>query len=287
MGIKAGGMIGKFAEFLMSLTVIDFIDIVIVAILIYNLLTLFKGTRTVQIISGFIIILCIFLMSDVCNLRTLNWLLRYFFIYAGLIIIVLFQPEIRHLLSTISRNPIFRIFNKPPRMQETLDDLVFAMNAMADKRIGGIIILEKNVGLRNYIEAGIRVDGIVSYDLLLSIFHPTSPLHDGAVIIRGERIIAAACFLPLTLNPRLSRELGSRHRAAIGVSEESDAIVLIVSEERGEITIAHHGKITKAIPIKSLAKIITALQDESEDYEEIMKRYKRPFTKILEEEEQE
>jgi diadenylate cyclase len=218
---------------------------------------------------------------------TLNWLLRYFFIYAGLIIIILFQPELRHLLSTISRNPFLKIFSKPPRMQETLDDLVFALNAMAEKRIGGIILLEKYVGLRNYIEAGIRVDGLVSYDLLLSIFHPTSPLHDGAVIIRGDRILAAACFLPLTLNPRLSRELGSRHRAAIGVSEESDAIALIVSEERGEISIAHLGKITKAIPIKSLAKIITTLHEESEDADEVMKRYRRQFIKIIAEETQE
>jgi diadenylate cyclase len=280
-------MFGRFFEFLISLTIIDFIDIIIVAILIYNLLSLFKGTRAVRIISGFVIILGIFLMSDLCNLRTLNWLLRYFFIYAGLIIIILFQPELRHLLSTISRNPFLKIFSKPPRMQETLDDLVFAMNAMAEKRIGGIILLEKYVGLRNYIEAGIRVDGLVSYDLLLSIFHPTSPLHDGAVIIRGDRILAAACFLPLTLNPRLSRELGSRHRAAIGVSEESDAIALIVSEERGEISIAHLGKITKAIPIKSLAKIITTLHEESEDADEVMKRYRRQFIKIIAEETQE
>jgi diadenylate cyclase len=278
-------MLGKFFEFLSSLTIIDYIDVLIVAILIYNLLTLFKGTRTVQIISGFIIILGIFLMSDICNLRTLNWLLRYFFIYAGLIIIVLFHPEIRHLLSTISRNPILRAFNKAPRLHETMDDLVFAMNAMSEKRIGGIILLEKNVGLRNYIEAGIRVDGIVSYDLLLSIFHPTSPLHDGAVIIRGDRILAAACFLPLTLNPKLSRELGSRHRAAIGVSEESDAIALIVSEERGEISLAYHGKITKSIPIKNLAKIIATLQEETEEAQELMKRYRRQFTKIIEEEE--
>jgi diadenylate cyclase len=280
-------MFGRFFEFLISLTIIDFIDVIIVAILIYNLLSLFKGTRAVRIISGFVIILGIFLMSDLCNLRTLNWLLRYFFIYAGLIIIILFQPELRHLLSTISRNPFLKIFSKPPRMQETLDDLVFALNAMAEKRIGGIILLEKYVGLRNYIEAGIRVDGLVSYDLLLSIFHPTSPLHDGAVIIRGDRILAAACFLPLTLNPRLSRELGSRHRAAIGVSEESDAIALIVSEERGEISIAHLGKITKAIPIKSLAKIITTLHEESEDADEVMKRYRRQFIKIIAEETQE
>jgi diadenylate cyclase len=280
-------MFGRFFEFLISLTIIDFIDVIIVAILIYNLLSLFKGTRAVRIISGFVIILGIFLMSDLCNLRTLNWLLRYFFIYAGLIIIILFQPELRHLLSTISRNPFLKIFSKPPRMQETLDDLVFALNAMAEKRIGGIILLEKYVGLRNYIEAGIRVDGLVSYDLLLSIFHPTSPLHDGAVIIRGDRILAAACFLPLTLNPRLSRELGSRHRAAIGVSEESDAIALIVSEERGEISIAHQGKITKAIPIKSLAKIITTLHEESEDADEVMKRYRRQFIKIIAEETQE
>lgn len=280
-------MFGRFFEFLASLTIIDFLDVIIVAVLIYNLLSLFKGTRAVRIISGFIMILGIFLLSDMCNLRTLNWLLRYFFIYAGLIIIILFQPELRHLLSTISRNPFMKIFSKPPRMQETLDDLVFALNAMAEKRIGGIILLEKYVGLRNYIEAGIRVDGLVSYDLLLSIFHPTSPLHDGAVIIRGDRIISAACFLPLTLNPRLSRELGSRHRAAIGVSEESDAIALIVSEERGEISIAHQGKITKAIPIKSLAKIITSMQEESEDAEDIMKRYRRQFTKIIQEEPQE
>lgn len=269
------------------MTIIDFLDVLIVAILIYNLLTLFKGTRTVQIIIGFVIIIGIFLMSDLCNLRTLNWLLRYFFMYAGLIIIVLFQPEIRHLLSTMSRNPLIRVFNKAPRMHETMDDLVFAVNAMSEKRIGGIILLEKNVGLRNYIEAGIRVDGIVSYDLLLSIFHPTSPLHDGAVIIRGDRILAAACFLPLTLNPRLSRELGSRHRAAIGVSEESDAIALVVSEERGEISIAHQGKITKAIHIKSLAKIIATLQEDDDEARELMKRHRRQFTKISEEETQE
>ncbi|MBN2134467.1 MAG: diadenylate cyclase CdaA [Acidobacteria bacterium] len=274
-------MIGRFIEFLTSggVTFIDIIDVLIVTTLIYALLNLVKGTRAVQIISGLTVFLAIFFLSDILELRTLNWLLRYFFASAGLILIIIFQPEIRSFFSNITRNPIFRFFSKQSNIMETIDDLIYAVNTMAEKRIGGIVVLERKVGLRNYIEAGIRVDANLSYDLLLTIFNPHSPMHDGAIIVRGDRIIAASCYLPLTVNPRLSRELGTRHRAAIGISEETDAIVIIVSEERGEISVAQHGSITKPLIAKNLQKILTLQDDPEENVEEVIKRYKRSFKK--------
>jgi len=274
-------MIGRFLEFLTSggLSLIDVIDVLIVAVVIYNILSLIKGTRAIQIASGFIVIFAIFLLSGELGLRTLNWLLRYLFASAGLIAIILFQPEIRNFLANLARNPLMKIFSKKDIENEMLDDLIYAVSTMAEKRIGGIIVLEKNVGLRNYIEAGVRVDALLSFDLLLTIFNPASPIHDGAVIVRGERVIAASCFLPLTLNPRLSRELGTRHRAAIGISEETDSIVIIISEERGEISIAHKGSITRPLNVKNLQKILTNLQQDIEDTADLMKRYKRQFSK--------
>jgi diadenylate cyclase len=276
-------MIGNFIQFILSggVRLIDILDVIIVAIIIYALIARLKGTRAVQIIGGIFVFFSIFILSDILELRTLNWLLRYFSTSAVLIAIILFAPEIRSFFVNITRNPVFNLFSRPREVEDTIEDLILAVDSMADKRMGGIILIEKKVGLRNYIEAGIRTDAYLSYDLLLTIFNPSSPLHDGAVIIREDRIVAAACFLPLTLNPRLSRELGTRHRAAIGISEETDAIVIIVSEERGEISIAYQGDITKPLTIKNLTKLIFSLLEDVENTEEIIKKFRRPGAKTI------
>ncbi len=264
-------------EFITSggLSLIDFLDVFIVAIIIYALLTRLKGTRAVQIIGGVFIFFAIFFISDIMELRTLNWLFRYFWASAGIIVVILFQAEIRSFFANIARNPVFQLFSRPREIEDIYEDVIYATTTMAEDKIGGIILVEKKVGLRNYIEAGIRIDAYLSYDLLFTIFNPQSPLHDGAVIIRNDRIVAAACFLPLTLNPRLSRELGTRHRAAIGISEETDAICIIISEERGEISIAHQGLITRPLTEKSFPKLFFGLLEELDEPKDLMNRYRR------------
>jgi diadenylate cyclase len=158
-------------------------------------------------------------------------------------VIVLFQSDIRRALAHLGRAPFFRYFAKAESAEESIEDLVVATSMLSTQRIGAIIAIERQIGLRNYIEGGIPLDAVLTYDLLLSIFHPSSPLHDGAVIVQDDRIAAAACFLPLTVNPRLSKALGSRHRAAIGLTEENDSIAIVVSEETGHVSLVADGQI--------------------------------------------
>src|SRR5256714_10585032 len=172
---------------------------------------------------------------------------------------VLFQSDIRRALAHLGRAPFFRYFAKPESAEESIEELVVAASMLSAQRIGAIVALERQIGLRNYIEGGIPLDARLTYDLILSIFQPKAPLHDGAAIVQNDRVAAAACFLPLTINPRLSKELGSRHRAAIGLTEENDAVAIVVSEETGIISVVVDGQIERGFDANSLRERLRAL----------------------------
>lgn len=227
------------------------IDILLVSFIIYNLFLLIRGTRAVQMAVGVVLIILAYYFSERFQFPTVHWLLRNFLTYIVIAIIVLFQAEIRRGLAKFGTNPFLNLFYKQEQ-NTSLEEIIVAATTMSQRGIGGLIVIENEVGLRTYIEGGIMLDAIVTLDLLLSIFNPKSPLHDGAVIIKDDRIMAAACFLPLSTNPRLSRDLGTRHRAALGISEESDAAVIIVSEENRMISLAHRGKIFRNLHATSL-----------------------------------
>jgi diadenylate cyclase len=225
----------------------DLADILVVSVLIYEALKLIRGTRAVQMALGGGVFVALFYVSRWGHLETVNWLIRNLAGYVAFAIIVLFQSDIRRALAHLGRAPFFRYFAKPESAAESIEELIVAASLMSRERIGAIIALERQIGLRNYIEGGIPLDAVLTYDLLISIFRPSSPLHDGAVIVQEDRVAAAACFLPLTVNPKLSKELGSRHRAAIGLTEENDSVAIVVSEETGSISLVAEGQIERGL----------------------------------------
>jgi len=237
----------------------DALDIAIVSFLLYELLLLIRGTRAVQMAlsGGFLLVL--YFLSQWLQLETVNWVIRNLAAYVVFAIIVLFQADIRRALAHFGRAPFFRYFERAEHADETIEELVTAATNLAARRIGAIIVLERQIGLRNYIEGGIPLDAMITYDLLSSIFQPGSPLHDGAAIIQGDRIAAAACFLPLSVNPRVSRDLGTRHRAALGLTEENDAIAIVVSEETGTISLAIGGDFERGFDADLLRSRLAAL----------------------------
>jgi len=237
----------------------DLLDIALVSFLIYELLLLIRGTRAVQmaLTGGFLIGL--FFLSRWLELETVNWVIRNLATYVVFAIIVLFQSDIRRAMAHFGRAPIFRYFERVQSADETIEELVVTATNMAARRIGAIIVIERQIGLRNYIEGGIPLDAMVTYDLLASIFQPGSPLHDGAAIIQGDRVAAAACFLPLSVNPRVSRELGTRHRAALGLTEENDAVAIVVSEETGSISLVLGGDLQRGISADAMRTELRSL----------------------------
>jgi diadenylate cyclase len=230
---------------------LDLVDILIVAFLIYQLLQFIRGTHAVQMALGALVLVLLYWLSQLLHLETVNWLLRTFMPYLVFGIIVVFQSEIRKVLAQLGKTPLPGVFGSP-RTEEVIDEVVLAGTTLAAQRTGAIVVIERDMGLRSYIETGIALDAYVTYDLLISIFNPGTPLHDGAVIVQGNRVAAAACFLPLTVNPQLSRELGSRHRAAIGVTEDTDALAVVVSEETGVISLVVGGRIRRELDGASL-----------------------------------
>jgi diadenylate cyclase len=237
----------------------DVLDIALVSLLIYELLLLIRGTRAVQmaLTGGFLIGL--FFLSRWLQLETVNWVIRNLAGYVVFAIIVLFQSDIRRAMAHFGRAPFFRYFERAQSTDETIEELVATASNLAARRTGAIIVIERQIGLRNYIEGGIPLDAMVTYDLMASIFHSESPLHDGAVIIQGDRVAAAACFLPLSVSPRVSRELGTRHRAAIGLTEENDAVAIVVSEETGRISLVLGGEIQRGISTDALRTELRSL----------------------------
>jgi diadenylate cyclase len=241
----------------------DVLDILLVAFLIYQLLQFIRGTHAVQMALGGALLVILYWASQWARLETVNWLLRTFLPYVVFGVIVVFQAEIRKVLAHLGRTPLLGAFTAR-REAEVLDEVVLAATSLANTRTGALIVLEREMGLRSYIETGIALDAMVTYDLLVSIFNPGTPLHDGAVVIQGQRIAAAACFLPLTVNVQLSRTLGSRHRAALGLSEDTDAAVVAVSEESGTISLVMGGKIQRGLDGAALkAALLEALEMET------------------------
>jgi diadenylate cyclase len=229
----------------------DVIDVLAVAVVVYNLLLLIRGTRAVQMLLGILFVGGVYWAARVAELQTLKRILESLLIFLPFAIIVLFQHEIRRALASFGRNPLWG-FSRSQQVESTFNEIVLAATTLSSRRVGALIVIERLDGLRTYAENGIELDAVVSYDLLISIFTPDTPLHDGAVIIQGDRIAAAASFLPLTLNPELSKDFGTRHRAALGISEETDAVAVVVSEETGVISLAFDGELVRGLDPKSL-----------------------------------
>lgn len=235
---------------------IDVLDILILAYLIYQIVLLIKGTRAVQMMMGVIFIVSAYFAAGLLQLNTVQRFLGFLLYWIPFAVIVIFQNTIRRALSRFGRNPFFRLATRP-QSEALINELVLAATSLASRRIGGLIVIEREQGLRNYIETGITIDALLSYDLILSIFSPKSPLHDGAIVVQEGRIRAASCFLPLTSHPMLSKEFGTRHRAGIGITEETDAVAVIISEERGTVSLAFEGRIIEdvdAIQLRDLLK---------------------------------
>jgi diadenylate cyclase len=232
-------------------------DIVLVFVLVYGVLKLLRGTRAAPMTAGIAALVFLYWLSVKQDLATLEFVLSNGLLYIGIAIIVLFQSEIRQAL--ISFGNRFRVPFSRHRGQfgeGIYDEVVLAATTLASTKTGALIVIERNVGLRNVTEGGVQLDAELSYDLLISIFNTASPLHDGAVVVRRHRIAAASCFLPLTLNPRLSRDLGTRHRAAIGVTEDTDAAAVVVSEETGLISFVQRGEIRRGLDATKLREAI-------------------------------
>jgi diadenylate cyclase len=237
----------------------DLLDIIVLSLIIYETLKLIRGTRAVQMALGAGVFVALFYGSRWSHLGTVNWLVRNLAGYVVVALIVLFQSDIRRALAHLGRAPFFRYLAKPESKEESIEELVVAAGMLSAQRVGAIIAIERQIGLRSYVEGGIPLDAVLTYDLVLSIFQPASPLHDGAVIIQEDRVAAAACFLPLTVNPKLSKELGSRHRAAIGLTEENDAVAVVVSEETGAISVVSDGQIERGLTADALRSRLRTL----------------------------
>jgi diadenylate cyclase len=240
----------------------DVFDILVVWFIVYEVLKLIRGTRAVQMVVGGGVIVGLFYGSQWGHLETVHWLIRNLGAYLVFAFIVLFQADIRRALAHLGRAPFFRYLAKEESAGESIEEIAVASGMLSAQGIGAIVVIERQIGLRNYIEGGIQLEALLTYDLIVSIFQPTAPLHDGAVIVQGDRVAAAACFLPLTTNPRLAKELGSRHRAAIGLTEENDAIAIVVSEETGLISIVSDGQIERGLDPDALRQRLKSLMIE-------------------------
>ncbi len=230
-------------------------DILVIALIFYQGLRLIKGTRAWQMTLGVIFLVLFYYVTRLLDLRTVQWLLENSFPYFLFGLVVVFQAEIRRALAELGKGRFVGWWNQKQQTAR-FEEIVLAATTLASRRIGALIVIEGEIGLKNYIESGIKLDANLTYDLLLTIFNPKSPLHDGAVIVTGERITAAGCFLPLTTDPYLSKELGTRHRAAIGMTEETDAVAIVVSEETGRITAVHGGEMSRNLDGPRLMKFL-------------------------------
>ena len=234
----------------------DVLDVLIVTIIIYRGLLIIKGTRAAQMLIGLGVLFVALFFSKYLGLYTIDWIIQSLWAQIVLALIILFQPEIRKTLAQMGEARFLPSFASAEELR-SLEEIVKASIALANRKIGALIVIEKETSLKDFIEMGTQLDARVTRELLLSIFHPTSPIHDGAIIIRGNRVIAAGCFLPLTLSAGISKAFGTRHRAGIGLTEETDAVVIIISEETGSITTATGNKIEKNVDIGSLRDFLT------------------------------
>lgn len=239
----------KLVFLLSTIRITDVIDIFIVSFMFYKLFALIRGTRATQLIKGILFIFIGSKLSEFFKLYTISWILNNAVTVGFIAILIVFQPELRRILEHIGNNKLL----KPVNFEESrsnanvIEEIVKATYSLAGKKIGALMVLERKTGLRDIIETGISLNSDISYELLMNIFIPNTPLHDGAVVISNDHIIAASCFLPLTDNKQISMELGTRHRAGIGISEKSDAIVIVVSEETGYVSICEKSKINRNV----------------------------------------
>ena len=261
-------MLEDLMGLLISIKVTDILDIVIVAFLLYRLLEFIKETRAQQLFRGILLIVLAFIASEVFNLSLLNWLLKTLATVGLIAIVIVFQPEIRRALEQIGRRGIimgtFRDLSKEERYA-TVHILVDAVDDFSSTRTGALMAIEQETPLNDIIETGVVIDGEMSVRLLGNLFYEGSPLHDGAVIIRGNKVYAASCVLPLTSRQNIGRNLGTRHRSGIGLSEVSDALVIIVSEETGAISVARNGELNRFLDLKSLEKMLLDIYIQSDE----------------------
>lgn len=236
----------------------DALDVALVTLVLYNLLLLVRGTRSAQILAGILILVGVYYVARAMDLLALERTLAGFFLFLPVAVIVLFQHEIRRALASFGKTPLLG-FAHPQTVVSTFNDVVLAATTLAERKVGALIVLQRLEDLRDYVENGIQLDALVSIDLLINLFTPATPTHDGAVIVQGDRIAAATCFLPLSQNPELSTELGTRHRAALGISEETDALAVVVSEETGTISVAFGGKMHRRLESKDLRTLLYKL----------------------------
>lgn len=247
-----------FAKF----NVLDVIDILIVAFILYRLLMLIRGTRAVQLLKGVIVILLATAVSSLLHLTALNWLLNKIITLGLFAIPVVFQPELRRALESLGRGGFFSVSFTSANAEDLRTmaaEVVKCSLVLSKMQIGALLVIERTTGLLEYLETGTMIDGKVSSELLINTFVPNTPLHDGAVIIRGNKVMAAGCFLPLTENRNLDKQLGTRHRAAIGVTEQSDSVAVVVSEETGNISLAVDGVLTQDLNEPALRELLEGL----------------------------
>ena len=247
------GLLHKF-------TVFDVLDIAIVSYVFYRGILLIRGTRAVQLLKGILVLLVVAGLSRVFHLQALSWLLSEVFTVGLLAIPIVFQPELRRALEQLGRSNLISInlhWQGTGDPEKVTRELVAAAQVFAKNRIGALVVLERDTGLNEYVETGIPIGGLLTSQLLINGFIPNTPLHDGAMIVRADRVVAASCYLPLSDSPLLGKELGTRHRAAVGVTEQSDAVALVVSEETGKISIAESGTLTRDLDEKALMERLT------------------------------
>ncbi|GAB6992360.1 diadenylate cyclase CdaA [Paenibacillus pini] len=243
----------------------DIIDVAIVTYIIYQVILLVRGTRAVQLLKGILVLVIVWALSTWFDLYTLKWLMNQMFTFGVLAVFIIFQPELRRALEQLGRGKFFgRSSVEDEELNKLIGEVIKSVNYLARRKIGALIVFERDTGLNEYTESGIPMQSVISSQLLINIFIPNTPLHDGAVIVQNQRISAAACYLPLSENPFISKELGTRHRAAIGISEVGDAISIVVSEETGQISLAINGQVVRDIKEESLiSKLYEELRPNS------------------------
>jgi len=238
--------------------ILDVLDILLVSVIVYRLLLFIKGTKAAQMLIGLGLLLGASLLSRYLELYTLDWLIQSFWSQAVIALIIVFQPEIRRALAQMGEAQFLQTFTSAEELK-SLEEIVRAAIALANRKIGALMVIERDTSLKDFVEIGTPLDAKVSKELLISIFHPASPIHDGAVVIKGNRVVAAGCFLPITLSPEVSKAMGTRHRAGLGLAEETDAVVIVVSEETGIISLAIGGKLETNLDMARLRNVLTDL----------------------------
>ena len=251
-------MIVQLQGLVSTIGILDIIDIVVVAYFLYRLYLMLKNTRAATLVKGLLVLVAFMIVCRTLNLHVISWLLEKSMTVIMVALPVVFQPELRSALEQIGRGKLFRKGSEldEQELEAMLEDVAAATKVMSKAKVGALMVFERATGLVERIETGVPIDGLVSSGLIQNIFVKDTPLHDGAVVIRGNRIVAACCLLPLTENRNLSQELGTRHRAAIGISEQSDAMVLVVSEETGAISIARNGELVRYLTVDDVKEIL-------------------------------